>query len=326
MHISNIGHLILRTSHNSFDLHDILHVPNAYKSLLSVHRFTLDNHVFIEFHPFFFLIKDQATRRVLFRGPCYGGLYPLMPISNESSMLAFLTIKPSSSTWHRRLGHPSLFVVQQVLQRNKIAYTPEITPYVCDSCQLAKSHQLPYPISTSRSTIPFEQVFSEVWGPAPIFVGKHAYYVRFMDDFSKFTWIYLLKKHLDVYQAFLNYQQYDERKFDRKIVTMQTDWGDEYEKLNTFFQKAGIIHHASYPHAHKQNGSAEQKYHHIVEVGLALLANASMPLKYWDEAFLTTTFLLNLLPSKVINLESPTECLLKITPNYDALRTFGCAC
>jgi hypothetical protein len=51
-----------------------------------------------------------------------------------------------------------------------------------------------------------------------------------------------------------------------------------------------------------------------------------MPLKYWDEAFLTATFLINLLPSKVINLESPTERLLKITPNYDALRTFGCAC
>jgi hypothetical protein len=107
---------------------------------------------------------------------------------------------------------------------------------------------------------------------------------------------------------------------------MQTDWGGEYEKLNAFFQKSGITHHVSCPHAHQQNGSAERKHRHIVEVGLALLANASMPLKYWDEAFLTATFLINLLPSKVINLESPTERLLKITPNYDALRTFGCAC
>jgi hypothetical protein len=42
----------------------------------------------------------------------------------------------------------------------------------------------------------------------------------------------------------------------------------------------------SCPHAHKQNGSAERKYHHIVKVGFALLANASMPLKYWDDAFI----------------------------------------
>jgi histone deacetylase 1/2 len=217
-------------------------------------------------------------------------------------------------------------VVQQVLRKNKIAYTPKITPYVCDSCQLAKSHQLPYPISSSRSTVPLEQVFSDVWGPAPLSVGKHAYYVSFIDDFSKFTWIYVLKKCSDVYQAFLNFQQYVERKFDRKIITIQSDWGGEYEKLHSFFQKAGISHHVSCPHAHQQNGSAERKHHHIVEVGLALLANASMPLKYWDEAFLTATFLINLLPSKVIDLESPAEHLLHVKPNYDALRVFGCAC
>ena len=40
-------------------------------------------------------------------------------------------------------------------------------------------------------------------------------------------------------------------------------------------------------------------------MGLALLANASMPLKFWDEAFLTATYLINLLPSKVIKLETP---------------------
>jgi hypothetical protein len=102
--------------------------------------------------------------------------------------------------------------------------------------------------------------------------------------------------------------------------------GGEYEKLNGFFQKVGITHHVSCPHAHQQNGSAERKHRHIVEVGLALLANASMPLKFWDEAFLTATFLINLLPTKVLNLETPTERLLHVTPNYDALRVFGCAC
>ena len=203
MPISHIGHSILRTSHDSFDLNDILHVPSASKNLLSVHKLTLDNDVFIEFHPFFFLIKDRATRRTLFRGPCIGGLYPLVPTLHETSKQAFITIKPSSSTWHRRLGHPSSFVVQQVLRRNNIAYTPESTPYVCDSCQLAKSHQLPYPISTSVSTAPLEQVFSDVWGPAPLYAGEHSYYVSFIDDFSKFTWIYLLKSVLMFIKSFL---------------------------------------------------------------------------------------------------------------------------
>jgi hypothetical protein len=82
----------------------------------------------------------------------------------------------------------------------------------------------------------------------------------------------------------------------------------------------------SCPHAHQQNGSAERKHRHIVEVGLSLLAHASMPLKFWDEAFLTATFLINLLPSKVINNETPVERLLHTSPNYDSLRIFGCAC
>jgi histone deacetylase 1/2 len=100
----------------------------------------------------------------------------------------------------------------------------------------------------------------------------------------------------------------------------------EYEKLNSFFQKRGISHQVSCPHAHQQNDSAERKHRHIVEVGLALLASASMPLKFWGEAFLTATYLINLLPSKVINFSTPAELLLKQKPDYNALRIFGCAC
>jgi hypothetical protein len=62
--------------------------------------------------------------------------------------------------------------------------------------------------------------------------------------------------------------------------------GGEYQKLNTFFQHIGISHHV-----------AESKHRHIVEVGLALLAHASMPLKFWDETFITATYLINRLSS-----------------------------
>jgi histone deacetylase 1/2 len=74
---------------------------------------------------------------------------------------------------------------------------------------------------------------------------------------------------------------------------MQTDWGGEYQRIHSFFEQIGITHHVSCPHAHQQNGSAERKHRHIVEVGLALLVHASMPLKFWDEAFLAATYLIN---------------------------------
>ena len=104
---------------------------------------------------------------------------------------------------------------------------------------------------------------------------------------------------------FHNFQALVEQKFDSKIIAMQSDWGGEYEKLNSFFQKIGIYHHVSCPHAHQQNGFAELKHCHIVEVGLALLASASMPLKFWDEAFLTVVHLINMWPSRTIANETP---------------------
>jgi hypothetical protein len=185
---------------------------------------------------------------------------------------------------------------------------------------------LPYPISTSVSTAPLQLVFSDVWGPAPTSVGRHDYYVSFIDDYSKFTWIYLLKKKSDALAAFVNFQKLVERKLDKKILAVQSDWGGEYIALNSHFQKQGISHLVSCPHAHQQNGAAERKHRHIVEVGLSLLAHASMPLKFWDEAFLTATYLINMLPSKVINNDTPVHRLLGTHPNYSSLRVFGCAC
>ena len=97
-------------------------------------------------------------------------------------------------------------------------------------------------------------------------------------------------------------------------------------KLNSFFRSIGITHYVSCPHAHQQNGSAERKHRHIVEVGLSLLAHASMPLKYWDEAFITATYLINCLPNKVVGNSTPLERLYHQKPDYNYLKNFGCAC
>jgi IS30 family transposase len=121
----------------------------------------------------------------------------------------------------------------------------------------------------------------------------------------------LLKHKSEVFQKFQEFKKLVERLFDKKVLGVQTDWGGEYHKLNTFFQQIGISHHVSCPYAHQQNGSAERKYHHIVEVGLSLLAHASMPLKYWDEAFLAATYLINRLPTKVLGFCSPLERLFQ---------------
>jgi histone deacetylase 1/2 len=209
------------------------------------HCLATDNSVFLEFHPGFFLIKDQVTKNTLLRGKCRNGLYPL-PASASTSTIkqAHAVSKVSLSRWHSRLGHPSSSIVKQVISRNNLPCLDE-TPseLVCDACQQAKSHQLPYSKSVSVSNHPLELIFSDVWGPAPESIGSKRYYVSFIDGFSKFTWIYLLKYKSEVFQKFHEFQAMVERLFNQKILAMQSDWGGEYGKLNSFFTKVGIVHH-----------------------------------------------------------------------------------
>jgi histone deacetylase 1/2 len=221
------------------------------------------------------------------------------------------------------LGHPSFPIVQKVISENNLACVRDATVgSVCDACQQAKSHQLPYPKSSSISKFSLDLIFSDVWGPAPDSIGRNKYYVSFIDDHSKFVWIYLLRYKSEVFAKFTVFKQLVERRFNRKFVSIQTDWGGEYERLNSFFKNVGISHLVSYPHAHQQNGAANRKHRHIVEVGLSLLAHASMPLKFWEEAFLAATYLINRTPSKLLQYSTPLATLFDEQPDYSSLRVF----
>jgi hypothetical protein len=96
--------------------------------------------------------------------------------------------------------------------------------------------------------------------------------------------------------------------------------------LNSFFTKHGISHLVSCPHAHQQNGPAERKHRHIIDVGLSLLSHASMPLKFWDEVFSTAAYLINCTPTKLLGYSTPLEHLYNQVPDYPFLKVFGCAC
>jgi hypothetical protein len=74
--------------------------------------------------------------------------------------------------------------------------------------------------------------------------------VSFIDDFSKFTWVYFLKHKSNVFQRFQEFQAHVERLFDRKVLAMQTDWGSEYQMLSPFFDCVGISHLVACPHTH----------------------------------------------------------------------------
>ena len=117
-----------------------------------------------------------------------------------------------------------------------------------------------------------------------------------------------------------------ERQFTAKIKCLQTNWGGEYHKLFPLLHELGINFRHPCPHVHQQQGREERKHRSIVEIGLTLLAQASMDLKFWWEAFVSATYLLNRLPTSTLNNLSPFESLHGRKPYYKFLRVFGCAC
>lgn len=111
------------------------------------------------------------------------------------------------------------------MKSNKLDCSFDNVLSVCDACQRAKSHQLPYNNSVHVTSSPLELVHTDVWGPAQVSSGGFKYYVSFLDDYSRFTWIYLIKHKYDVEQVFYNFQNHVERLLNAKICTIQSDWG-----------------------------------------------------------------------------------------------------
>jgi hypothetical protein len=326
--ILHTGSSIFCSSSKSFFLNNILHVPHISKNLLSVYQFAKDNNVYFEFHPSFFCVKDQFSGTILLQGKSKDGLYPLHCLSKISrNPSVYLGERVSIDQWHSRLDHPSLRIVHQIISKYQLAVGKNKDTSVCHACQLGKSHRLPFPLSPSVSSGPLDLIFTDVWGPSIyLFVNGNRFDIGFIDDYSKFTWLFPMASKSDAYNIFVHFKTHVENQFDRKIKAVQSDWGGEFRNLHTLFQSLGITHRITCPHTHQQNRSVERKHRHLVGTGLTLLANATIPHSYWDEAFVTASYLINRLPSPVTFHKSPLELLFHQTPYYNFLKTFGCAC
>ena len=79
---------------------------------------------------------------------------------------------------------------------------------------------------------------SDLWGPSPVTsTNGFLYYITFVDAFSKYTWIYLLKNKSETFSIFQQFKAMVELKFNAKIKNLQTDWGGEFRPLAPFLAK-----------------------------------------------------------------------------------------
>ncbi|KAL4302051.1 hypothetical protein GQ457_10G019450 [Hibiscus cannabinus] len=325
--IRHVGQGSIYTSAKPLFLQNLLHVATIKKNLLSVSQLTRDNNVFFEFHADGCYVKDSQTRNVLLEGRLtHEGLYQLLPtvanktLSQPSPSAEVYTTSKSQNVfdlWHKRLGHPSNHALRTVFQSCGIASNSNKVSHVCVPCLQGKACKLPFSHSLNEYKEPFELVVSDLWGPTPISSDGFFYYVTFIDVFTRYTWLYLVRKKSEVSQCFINFHKLVEVQFGKRIKALQTDGGTEYQSLKNW---------VSCPHTSEQNGKAERKHRHVVETGLSLLAQAALPLKYWNHAFTTVVFLINRTPTDVLKGLTPYEKLHGKVPDYSLMKVFGCAC
>lgn len=310
-----------------------LHVSDITKNLLSISQFLKDNAAFIEFHASCYFVKELNTNRVLLKGVLKDGLYQLdleqvlqNSSQDHSSINAtchnIISVNKDALLWHQRLGHPCSLTLSHVLKQCGINKNISDLKF-CEACKFGKMHQLNFPSVVHHSTKPFEIVHGDVWGPASVVSNEGFwYYLVLVDDYTRFAWIFPLATKSEVANLILQHIKFLERQFNTKVKALQCNMGKEFTVLHKFFKDLGI----QIRHTHQQNGLVERKHRHITETGLTLLAQSGLPMSFWWSSFHTATFLINRLPTPVLQHQSPYFRLYGKKPDYVFLKSFGCAC
>jgi hypothetical protein len=321
LQIENTGSTILNSENYHFHLKNILHCPQAATKLLSIQKFCQDNSCYFILTASHYFVKDIRTHAILLEGRSEHGLYPLRfrgsPLKNNNKAFpvftALLGLKTSTDLWHARLGHSSFPIVNHVIKAHHLPISSKDINknHFCDFCQLGKSKQLPFSPSSRISNGPLEIIHIDIWtSPIPSMSGCK-YYIIFIDDFSRYSWIYPLHQKSEAYDSFVKFKLLTENQFSCKIRQLQTDGGGEFNssRFHTFLSNNGILHRKTCPHTSQQNGIAERKLRHILETGLTLLAHSGLPKSFWVDAFLTSVYVINKLPTPVLSNSSPFEKL-----------------
>jgi transposase InsO family protein len=132
------------------------------------------------------------------------------------------------------------------------------------------------------STGPLELIHSDVWTFPVSSLSGCKFYVLFIDDYNRFTWLYPILNKSDVYQCFVKFKLLAENIFSTKIKQFQYDNGGEYvsNQFKHFLTQNGILYRFACPHTSHQNGIAERKHKYVMEMRLTLLAQAGLFPKY----------------------------------------------
>ena len=179
--------------------------------------------------------------------------------------------------------------------------TFELNNKKCSTCMLTKITRKPHHDIVRDSKV-LELIHSDLCDfHATPSIGNKKYIVTFIDDATRFCYVYLLHSKDETLEKFKIYKTEVKLQRNELIKSLCTDRGGEFYDPS-YFQSVGIIHQTTAPYTPQQNGVAERKNMSLKEMVNSILSYSGLSEGFWGEATLKTSYLLN----RVLNKRNKT--------------------
>lgn len=232
----------------------------------------------------------------------------------------------SSDLWHSRLGHVNYRSLHRISKLGLLPNFKTSEKIKCETCIESKFARQTFKSVFDRSNDLLELIHSDLcdFKSTPTRGGKN-YYITFIDDCSKFCYVYLINSKDEALSMFKTYKSEVENQLNKKIKILRSDRGGEYESkaFAEFCSINGIVHQTTAPYTPQQNGVAERKNRTFQNMINSMLNSSGLPLSLWGEALLTANTILNRIPHKGKD-KSPYELWKGRIPTYKILKVWGC--
>ena len=166
----------------------------------------------------------------------------------------------------------------------KINSKEEFSRNDCEGCALGKMHRKPFPKkSQHKSTQPLELIHSDICGPMSVdSVGGSRNFITFIDDYSRFTHVYMIKNKSEALEKFQEFVELSENLTGNHVKALRSDNAQEYESkaFIQYCKEKGIRKEDTVPYTPQQNGVAEWMNDTIMETTRSMLYHAYLPLKF----------------------------------------------
>ncbi|CAI7893773.1 unnamed protein product [Closterium sp. NIES-53] len=201
-------------------------------------------------------------------------------------------------------------------------------PSKCPDCTTGKLPRTSFPTSTTTASAPLELVHTDVCGPmqTPEREKGSKYFITFLDDFSRLSWVTLVKTKDEVAKVFKRWIRYAEREAGAKVKILRSDQGGEYmgKDLESFLEDKGITHQLSVAYMPQQNGAAERLNWTLIDLARAMLAHAQLDHTWWGAAVQYANWVKNRMGSKGLEGKSPYFMWTRKVLSVSMARVWGC--